>query len=174
MAIPPLKHVIDGNNIAAAINTTQVVQIAVGTVNPNSYTTQAQCRNGSLIKKLTIQLDIVSTTPSATVANAINTIDWYVWFNIGGAQARPNPNAVNSSVLKNQIFHQDGTLVCNYIATSVGGIPVWKNSWRIEINVPKSLQQLNENDVIELCYIGSDTAASAGVKYRIIYKEIFP
>lgn len=170
MPIPPLKHIVEVVDTNANRSVTPlVVQIAVGTVNPNSYTTQAQCRNGSLIKKLTIQLDVVDAA-----VNNVGTIDWYVWFNIGGVQTRVFPNVLNASVTKNQVFHQDGALVVSNQVTAVGIVVPWVNKWRIEINVPRSLQQVNENDTIELVMGTNVGSATTSTKCRVIYKEIFP
>lgn len=169
MGIPPLKHVIDGNATSQNAFTTQVVQIAVGTINPNSYTTPAQVRNGSLIRKITLQFDYIDQQVSA-----LDTMDWYIWFNIGGAQARPDPVGTNPSVLKNQIFHQDGALSMQLQATAVSTYVPWVNKWRLEIAVPRAFQQVNENDTIELVYRTTQNAGVSNFKWKIIYKEIFP
>lgn len=169
--MPPLKHIIDNNNGLVNISSTpNVTTIAVGTINPNSYSTPSQVRNGSLIKKLTIQLDIIDAN-----TNSIEYIDWYVWFNIGGTQARPFPDStVDTNNLRNQIFHQDGMLAYNASVTAAGYIPIWKNSWRVELNVPASWQQLNENDKIELVIGGGANTTEIAIKVKVIYKEIFP
>lgn len=107
--------------------------------------------------------------------NSIEYIDWYVWFNIGGTQSRPFPDVtVDTSNLRNQIFHQDGTIAFNTDATFVGFVPIWKNSWRLELNVPRAWQQLNENDKLELVIGGGANAANIYIKVKIIYKEIYP
>lgn len=172
VAIPPLKHVVDqvvtNANISAAF---QVFPICVGTINPNSYATATQCRNGSLVKKLTLQIDVVDLNGSG---GAPNEIDWYIWFNIGGVQARVNPNLINGSVTKNQIFHQDGAMICMNIITAVGIEVPWVHKWRVEIMIPRSLQQINENDAIEAVFSSSVNAATTSIKFRAIYKEIFP
>lgn len=147
-----------------------MVQLAVGTINPNSYTTQAQCRNGSKVTKLTLQLDIVDDS----IVSVVDYYDWYVWFNIGGTQTRPTANAINSSTLKNQVFHIDGTVTDQIVFTAAGFGQPWKNSWRVEINIPRAWQQVNENDVIELVVLGGPNTAHSSVKVKCIYKEIFP
>lgn len=175
MAMPPLKHVIDQQSVATNLNAASlVIPIAVGTVNPNSYTTPTQVRHGSKVTRLTLQLDFSDLLTSGSVGGAQNFMDWYVWFNVGGTQARPNPNSVNISTLKNQIFHQDGTIFTLFQSTAVGYAVPWKNSWRVDISIPRSYQQVNENDVIELVINSSVNAASSCVKVKVIYKEIFP
>lgn len=171
--MPPLKHVIDnifvGTNSSYAGGAANVTQIAIGTINPNSYTTQQQVRNGSIIKKITLQIDLMSTN-----TNSIDIFDWFVWFNIGGTQPRPTANLVNPSVIKNQVFHQDGCMFTVQVTSAVG---VWTprvSSWRVEINIPRSLQQINENDVIELVQQGGANASNTHMKVKVIYKEIFP
>lgn len=171
MTMPPLKHIIDNNNGLVNISSTpNVTTIAVGTINPNSYSTPSQVRNGSLVKKLTVQLDIIDTNPSS-----IEYIDWYLWFNIGGTQSRPFPDlTVDTSNLRNQIFHQDGTACYFGQATAASYVVPWKNSWRLEVNVPRAWQQLNENDKIELVVGGGANVAGILIKVKVIYKEIFP
>lgn len=171
--MPPLKHVIDnifvGTNTSYAGGAPNVTQIAIGTVNPNSYTTQQQVRNGSIIKKITVQIDLFSNSH-----DTVDIYDWFIWFNIGGTQARPTANLVNPSVIKNQVFHQDGALFTANQDTAIG---VWLPriaSWRVEINIPRSLQQINENDVIELVQQGGANASTTNMKVKVIYKEIFP
>lgn len=171
MPIPPLKHIVETVDTSANRSVTPlVVQIAVGTVNPNSYTTQAQCRNGSLIKKLNIQLDVIDSA----LSGAPGTIDWYLWFNIGGVQTRVFPNVLNASVTKNQVFHQDGALANQVQLSATGAYVPWVTKWRLEINIPRSLQQVNENDVIEFVLGTNIGAATTTTKFRCIYKEIFP
>lgn len=169
MGIPPLKHVVDdllvNGNISAV---PQVFPIAVGTVNPNSYVTPQQVRNGSIIGALTLQIDITDSQ-----VNSLDTIDWYVWFNIGGTQPRPNPGATNASTLKNQIFHQDGCMALN-TDLAAGSFQNIAKSWRTTVLVPKMYRQLNENDVIEFVAQGGAAGAFTSIKFRCIYKEIFP
>lgn len=170
MVMPPLKHIVQAQNTLANISVTpQVIQIAVGTVNPNSYTTQAQVRHGSLVKKLTIQLDIIDTAVAG-----VDYFDWYVWFNIGGVQARQAPNNLNPSVTKNQVFHMDGCVNYTIQSTAVGITSAWKHSWRVEVQVPPAFQRVNENDVIELVILGGANGGYTITKANIIYKEIFP
>lgn len=145
-------------------------QIAIGTINPNSYVTPQQVRNGSKITKLSLQIDYIDDS----IVSENSTVDWYVWFNIGGTQARPNPAAINSSVIKNQVFHQDGTMTDALIFSNAGYGQPWKNSWRLEVNVPRSLQQINESDTIEFVIQGGPNTAHSNIKFRCIYKEIFP
>lgn len=170
MVFLPIKHVIDRTygpiNVSA---TPQVIAFAVGTVNPNSYSNDTQVRNGCLISKVTIELDLIDTQ-----TNSLDFYDWYVWFNIGGVQSRPQANLVNSSTLKNQVFHQDGCLVYNAQSTASGFYIPWKNSWRIELSIPRGFQQINENDALEIVIFGGPNATSLIVKAKVIYKEIFP
>lgn len=170
MAIPPLKHIIDqqvsGANISAG---NQTFILAKGVVNPNSYTTATDCRNGSIITSMSIQLDITDQA-----LNSIDFYDWYVWFNIGGAQSQPTPNSTNISVIKNQIFHQDGSLHLNNQLTAVGVYMPRIATWRLQIQIPRSFRQLNENDQIELVIRGGPNSTGTSIKLKVIYKEIFP
>lgn len=173
MGIPPLKHVLDDLfSIAAATSSVQIVTLAVGTINPNYYSNNNNVRNGSKITKINLLLDF---TPYATVptdADVQMQYDWYVAFNINGAQVLPNPNAVGSSSLQSQVFHQDqGTF--NFNGSNTNSMP--SHVVRLTIDVPRTWQQLNENDTIEFRIQKSVMATQQlGVKLKCIYKEIFP
>lgn len=173
MGYPPLKHVVDNifvsQNSSYAGGAPLVTQIAIGTVNPNSYTTQQQVRNGSLIKKLTLQVDLIDHN-----VNTVDIYDWFVWFNIGGNQPRPTANLVNTSPIKNQVFHQDGAMFLAEQITAAGVYMPRTASWRVEINLPRSLCQINENDVLEFVLQGGPNTTTTHMKVKVIYKEIFP
>lgn len=175
MGYPPLKHVLDDLfSIAPATTATQVVTLAVGTINPNYIGTNNQVRNGSLVTKLTILLDIGPTANTPLDADGSLFYDWYIAFNIAGAQALPNPNAVGGSVLAPQVFHQDQGMFDFTNSGTVVSYPA-AHVIRVEVNVPKSWQRLNDTDTIELRFQKSAMISQTlNVKLKCIYKEIFP
>lgn len=164
--IPPMKHCIQATGAINAGAANATLLLAQGTVNPDPYTTNSACRNGSLIKSLTIQFDV------ASLLTQVDTLEWYVWFNVNGAQTQPDAQNVTLSHLKNQVFHQDGAIYANGASTAS---PYEYARWRVVVKVPKSLQQLNDGDKLELIMRGNVNTAGA-MYYRIcvIYKEIFP
>lgn len=163
--MPPQKHIYQSAGFFTNFNTNGTFILAKGVLNPDPYTNHNNVRNGSLIKAITIQLDwAVDVSPHEEV------LEWYVWFNVGGAQTQPDPQAVGNSILKNQVFHQDGGFAALF--SSIGAVR--PRSWRVTVMVPRSLQQINESDQIELVMKTGDNSASCAYRVCAIYKEYFP
>lgn len=173
MAQPPLKHVLDDLLVIPAGNVTdQVVILAKGTLNPTYYTNNNQVRNGSIITSMNILIDFY-ITDALNDADFALLYDWYIGFNINGAQTMPNPNSVGSTPLQSQIFHQDGGVfpLTTASATAFPGVQLI----RLNLKIPKMWHQVNENDQIELHVIKSIQASNKlNCKIKVIYKEIFP
>lgn len=169
--IPPLKHIIDQVATGQNASTVQSFDLAVGTLNPDPYTSANNVRNGSIITAMIIELDVAD---QGLVSGSFN-FDWYVWFNIAGAQTIVNPaGGVNISKTKNQIFHQDGSMDTRIVFTSASGFAPWVHKWRTVISIPRSYQQINDLDKIQFVYVSSNNTATLNLKLRVIYKEIFP
>lgn len=171
--IPPMKHVIQNYNTSVNLNAggTNVVILAQGTENPDPYTNSVAVRNGSIVTSMTFQIE---WTNYSSLTAAGDAIDFYIWFNIAGAQTRPNPTAINVSKLKNQVFHQDGSLMRCSAATQVAFQYPPVSKWRFTISIPKAYQQINFGDQIEICYVTQANNAFSDFKLTCIYKEIFP
>lgn len=176
MAQPPLKHVLDDLLvIPAGTVTDQVLVIAKGTLNPTYYTNNNQVRNGSIITSLNIMIDFY-ITDALNDADFALLYDWYVGFNINGAvsgQALPAPNAVGSSPIQSQIFHQDqGVFPLTTASATAFPSP---HLIRLKLDIPRMWRQINENDQLELHIIKSIQGSNKlNAKIKIIYKEIFP
>lgn len=169
--IPPLKHVINGYANNVNLSTTTIFDLAVGVLNPDSYTTAVNVRNGSIIRNLNVAIDWLTGDVPGTEHDSF---DWYIWFNVNGAQTVANPQTVNASHLKNQIFHQDGTISCVQEATAVGFSNANVSKWRLNIAVPRWAQQLNDGDKIQLVMITTKNATISDYRFQVIYKEVFP
>lgn len=178
MVFPPLKHVVDDLLlIPAATVATQIITLAVGTINPNYTSSNTNVRNGSKVTRLNLMLDIAPTFGADV--DAFVLYDWYIAFNIAGAQSLPAPNAVGNSDYLTQVFHQDqGVFQLIPTVNPATGI---SNSHviRLTLDIPKAWQVVNKDDTIEFHIIKSvmgNVAANSGlqVKLKCIYKEIFP
>lgn len=169
--IPPHKHIVQvyqtAQNISAAGNG---VTLAVGTLNPDPYTNVTNVRNGSIIRQIHLQIDVLWQDSAAHH----DSYEWYVWFNINGAQTQPDPQSTNASHLKNQIIHQDGRITSNVVFSSVGIFEPRVSRWRLVINIPRWAQQLNDGDKIELVHRNAVNAAIVDYRIVAIYKEIYP
>lgn len=164
-----MKHIIQNYNTAQNLSTQTVVTLAVGTENPDPYTNVTNVRNGSIIRQIIIQFEWFKNNLSTNDA-----IDWYVWFNINGAQTRPTNTNPNASHLKNQIFHQDGGIFMITQGSAIGVTQVTPRAWRIVINLPRGYQQVNLGDAIEFVMTTQINDATSAYKLTAIYKEIFP
>lgn len=167
--IPPMKHIVQNYYTGVNLSTQTVTILAVGTENPDPYTNVTNVRNGSIIRQIILQFDWISNTPTSP-----DSIDWYVWFNINGAQTRPTNTNPNLSHLKNQIFHQDGTITRGVQSTAVATVYPTSKSWRVVINLPRGYQQVNLGDQIEFVMTSSVNGTVSDYKLTAIYKEIFP
>lgn len=173
MGIPPHKHIIQNTNSAVAGATTQTQVLAVGTENPDPYTNPTNVRNGSIIRSIELQIDMMMN--AGTASTFTDFVDWYLWYNINGAQSAPSPYNVNASHLKNQVFHMDGCMfetLSTGIAYSSGYTQT--RTWRVRIHIPRGYQTIQLGDQIELKYYRSGSPANFDIKVTAIYKEIYP
>lgn len=173
MGIPPLKHVVDDLlTITPATASVQTITLAKGTINPNYITNNTDIRNGSIIRSMTLQLDISVNNP--TDANGSIDYDWYVGFNIANAQSLPNPNSVGGSDLAPQIFHQDQGQFGMSTTAGTGVCPA-SHVVRLVLKVPRSWSKFANDDQLQFRIQKSVTNGTALlVKLRAIYYEIFP
>lgn len=171
MGIPPQKHVIDSGATSITSTTKSTVELAKGVLNPDYSANPSNVRVGSVVTGMVIQLDV---TPDEGSFNA-NPVyfDWYIGYNIDGAQTQPNPGAVGSSDLMSQVFHEDGSLSLLPTAAQLAGQFLKQTSWRLYVKIPKSYQKLMRGDIINLVF-KFDTAIKHWIKVKVIYYEIFP
>lgn len=170
--MPPLKHVIDRTGSGVNLFTTTAIDLAIGTLNPDPISAGGEklVRNGSIIRQMTLQLDV----NDAQNTTGVNFYDWYIWFNVAGAQALADPAAVNPSLTKMQIFHQDGFMSSVGNMTSIGVVDHHVSSWRLVINIPRAYQQVNDGDKIQFVHKGGSNQAIMDYKLKVIYKEYYP
>lgn len=170
--MPPQKHVIESGVVNNASTSQTSMLIAKGVINPDPYTTNTDCRAGSILGSMTFQIDVV---PAGSDTGPLNVyFDWFVMFNINDQQTPPTADAVMSSSgadLINQIWHQDGCYIAVPTAVNVADYQV--KQWRLNITPPPQWKLLNRGDTVRL-YFKFSNAATMGVKIRVIYKEYFP
>lgn len=177
MGMPPLKHVVDDLlNIPYNNTSVQTITLAKGVINPNYVSSNTDVRNGSKITKITILIDCIPLLVSDT--SDVMIFDWYVAFNIAGAQALPAPNSVGGSDLLQQVFHQDQGMI-QLVNNSGVGIAATNTPYvvRLELNIPRAWQVLNRDDQIQLLVAKSallNTSNAMYFKVKAIYKEIYP
>lgn len=172
----PIKHILDDfvNNEAGGV--TRSINLVTGINNANPYdTVQSRVNAGSaIVRQIHLMVTWRRNYTAVAGASAVSQLDWYVWFNIAGAQTRPTPNAAGSNDLKNQIFHQDCALLGQNEGAGVTDLSKDSEAhgtWNVTINVPKWAQKINMDDNIELVYLLSDASANVIVKMKAIFME---
>lgn len=167
--MPPQKHIIDSGVVNQSSATQTRLILAKGVINPDPFTNPTDCRAGSILGAMTIQLDFV--LDKGTINLQPQYVDWGIAYNINDAQTIPNMDVVGNSHLMNQVFHLDGGMLEIPAATNTGFFPCM--TWRVTIKIPKAWSKINEGDTISLYYkmvLNSIT----WVKIKAIYKEYFP
>lgn len=173
--MPPQKHIVDGGVITNQSVSQTSMLLAKGVINPDPYTTSTDCRAGSIIGDITLQLDVSLDTAAFSAANFPVYFDWFVFFNINDSQTPPtadDPMASAGKDLIQQIFHEDGTLIQGTTAVPTANPNVF--SWRTKIGVPQAWRKLNRGDTIRLYYKFNNANVKFFLKIRLIYKEYYP
>lgn len=167
-----MKHVIQTYANNQNISAITAIDLAIGTLNPDPYANPGnQVRPGSIITALNVQIDWLQGGGSVSHDDSF---EWYVWFNVNGAQTVPDPQNTNLSHLKNQIFHQDGAISSREFYTGVGIEIPQVSKWRLVLRVPKWAQQVNEGDKISIVFRSAVASTTSAYRITVIYKEIFP
>lgn len=169
--MPPQKHVIDPGATSITSTTKSTIECVKGVLNPDYSANPTNVRVGSLVTGLVIQLDI-NADVAITNANPVY-FDWYLGYNIDGAQTQPNPGSVGSSDLMSQVFHEDGVLFTINSVAGTGSSNAPRATWRTYVKIPKQYQKLMRGDIINIVF-KFDTAVKFWLKAKVIYYEIFP
>lgn len=170
----PIKHILDDTVTDEAGAVVRTINIAQGITNADPYNVaQSQVNAGSaIVTKLLIMMEVFQNC-SIACTNALDRFDYYLWFNVAGAQTAPDPRTAGQSDLKNQIFHMGHALLGGntVAATNIGTTPTSRASWSMVVNIPKWAQKINKDDTIELKYVHSDSAANKWIKLKVIFME---
>lgn len=171
----PIKHILDDTVTDEAGAVVRTINLVQGVTAADPYNAaQSQVNAGSaIVRQIVLMLEIVQN-PSVVSTGILDRFDWYVWFNVAGAQSAPDPRTVGQYDLKNQVFHQDHALLGGQITTA--GTAFWQGnagraSWHVKINIPTWAQKINKDDTIELKYVHSDSASNKWLKLKAIFME---
>lgn len=167
MVQPPIKHIVNSNALGQASGANTVI-IAKGVLNPDPYTNNTDVKAANKIFGVTVQIDY---TPAQNAPVGDYLFDWYIGFNINGAQPMPTVGNTGASHINSQIFHEDGAIQQNgaVTASTVG------KTWRFRLALPKSWSSFNDGDQLEFHYLTAGPASAAhDIKWKFIFKEIYP
>lgn len=174
LRMPPQKHIIDSGSTNVSSTAQTSLLIAKGVINPDPFTNNYECRAGSIIGALTIQMDVVYAADQ--LGTNPGYFDWGLFFNINDQQTAPSVDAAMSSAgadLITQLFHQDGCLLTAVKAAGTSNTDYAVHSWRLSVKVPKAWSKLNRGDTIRLLF-KPGTTNTIWLKIRVIYKEYWP
>lgn len=169
----PIKHILDDTVTDEAGGVVRTIFLCQGVTAADPYNAaQSQVNAGSaIVKRLHIMLEFALNNNIASTT-LMNRLDWYIWFNVAGAQAAPDPRTAGQFDLKNQIFHMGHAFMGG--RTIATGILDQKSSvvYDLIINIPTWAQKINKDDTIELKYVHSEVTANKWLKLKAIFQEI--
>lgn len=174
MGMPPQKHIVDSGLTTNASTAQTSFLLAKGIINPDPFTNNYECRSGSIIGAMTIQMDVTLGQGAKGAAGSPIIFDWGLFYNINDSQTAPTmDNAMGSAGadLINQLFHQDQTIFVFPVSDTTNEYR--PHSWRVVVKIPKSYQKILRGDAIRLYFKFSQNLPTA-LKIRVIYKEYFP
>lgn len=173
----PIKHVLNDAKLSQAGNAQYHITLVQGVTNADPYgAAQSQVNAGAAIVthlslSFTVWID-PQTVPCAT--SCFQDFNWYIWFNVAGAQTRPVSYSVGTNDLKNQVFVQGRGKLSGVMAATtnlIAGSEIIRN-FDVEVNIPKWAQKINKDDVIEFVIdFTGDAAANHNVVVQGIFKE---
>lgn len=170
----PIKHVLDDLVTSEAGGALRTIVLARGVTAADPYgAAQSQVNAGSaVITTMHVMLEFLINNQAVASGVVYDALDWYIWFNVAGAQTRPTANAVGQSDLKNQVFRQGHSLMGASTVTTSQFARYSRVVYEFDIKIPTWAQKINKDDQIELNYLFSDAAATHFTKMKVIFKEI--
>lgn len=168
----PIKHILNDLVQAEAGAAIRNIPLARGVTAADPYNAaQSQVNAGSaIVTFMDIQLEFLIDSNVASTTD-VDELDFYIWFNIAGAQTRPTPFSEGISDLKNQIFHMGHAMMPCYGAANVSQLTNQRAIFHIPLKIPKWAQKINKDDQIELVYQWSGGAANHYLKMKVIFME---
>lgn len=174
--MPPMKHIVDTTVTDEAGAVIRQLPIAIGTVNPDPYNAlNYQVKAGSIIATINMEVEIWINNKTTASTIISDRLDWFIWFNVAGAQSPPDPRTAGTADTKNQILHiQQAVLGCSTVAVTSALNVTQRVTYAFPIHLPKWARQLMKDDRIELVYVFSDSAATHNLKMKNVYLEFYP
>lgn len=171
----PVKHIVDLTVTDEAGGATRQYPLVKGYTAADPYNSLGYPVNAgsSIVTHLDIDLTAWVNNKTTTSTNLTDKFNWFIWFNVSGAQTPPDPRNVTASDLKNQVFHQGmGVLGCATTAQiTQQNAKMGMYNIHLSLVVPKWARAINKDDVIEFVYYWGDSVAVHNVALQCIFKE---
>lgn len=171
----PIKHILDDTVVDEAGNAVRTIHLAQGVINADPYNAaQSQVNGGSaVVKHMNLMFECYINNKVNVSTLLYDRFDFYIWFNVAGAQSAPDPRTAGQNDLKNQIFHMDQSILgasTVAVTNAIGNIS-GRSTWNIKIKIPTWAQKINKDDCIDFVYVFSDAAAVHVLKLKCIFME---
>lgn len=173
----PIKHVINDVQASKAGNAQYAITLVQGVTNADPYAAaQSQVNAGAaVITHIEADFTVWVDQQVNAAASIWSDFNWYIWFNIAGAQTRPVSFSVGTSDLKNQVFVQGQGKLGNALAAVTRGDTLTTAAFKdfhLSLNIPRWAQKINKDDKIEFVIdFTGNAAAIHNVKVQAIFKE---
>lgn len=174
MPMPPQKHIVEAGTVTNASTSQTSFLLAHGVINPDPFSNEADCRAGSILGAMNIQLDVVPNTDQ--LGSQAIRFDWGIFYNIDDSQTPPSMDDPMGSAGKDliqQLIHQDGCLLPQAPTAGTNTGEYSPKSWRVNLVIPRAWSKINRGDTIRL-YYKFNNAHTTLLRIRVIYKEYFP
>lgn len=171
----PIKHIVDLTVTDEAGAATRQYPLVKGYTAADPYNSLGYPVNAgsSIVTHLDIELNVWINNKVTVSNNDTDKFNWFIWFNVSGAQTPPDPRNVTASDLKNQVLHQGVAVIGS--ATAVN--PSLQNgkmalyNIHLSLKLPRWAQAINKDDVIEFVYYFGDAPAVHNIALQAIFKE---
>ncbi len=157
-----IKHIIDAQGALAAATASGVpISTAVPNLDPNTFN-PVEVRVGGTINAFYLSVFMIG----ATGTGQDGSLNWLLYKEHAGQAAQaPDPSNAGTSMIRNQIIHQEKGL-----AGSADGTPM---VFKGVIVIPKGMRRMREGDQWFVRLVNTDAANNVNFCVQSIYKSFF-
>ncbi len=157
--INSIKHVVDSEgSLLAATNSVTTILDSVPNVDPATFV-PGNVRVGAKVNGFFISVFVIGDTG----APVVGSINWYIAKTHTGQLGQlPNAGNTGTSLIRNQIFHEEKGLAGSGDGTAMG--------FKGVIAVPRGMRRIREGDQFHIVVRSIDTAQFC---VKAIYKSYF-
>lgn len=172
----PIKHIVDLTVTDEAGAATRQYPLVKGYTAADPYNSLGYPVNAgsSIVTHLDIELNAWVNNKVTTSTGLTDKFNWFIWFNVSGAQTPPDPRNVTASDLKNQVLHQGVGIIGVSSSAALGNFhqaKVGLYNIHLSLKLPRWAQAINKDDVIEFVYYWGDSVATHNISLQAIFKE---
>ncbi len=157
-----IKHILDSSGVlTGGFTSASPIAVAVPNVDTSTFK-PGDVRVGATINGFYLSIFIIGETG----APVVGAQDWYLAkFHDGQTTVQPVPGQTGTSMVRNQIIHEEKGLVGSGDGTAM--------AFKGVIAIPKSMRRMREGDLWEIRIRNGDTGTNAQFCIKAIYKSYF-